>query len=112
MGRDTVLSAFGRWISQHFLRIQSGVWERSEGGPPTFILYPQKDGVVSAEMRKTLAGACVWEGWTLKCSAEEKVKVRCVFDTPVSCQGGQVSVGTLRRNIWAGDTDVGVTLRK
>ena len=54
----------------------------------------------------------VGRGGHLKCSAEEKVKVRCLLDTPVSCQGGQVSVGTLRRNIWAGDTDVGVTLRK
>ena len=88
------------------------MWGRSEGGHSTFVLYPQKDGVISAEMGKTLAGACVGEVWALKHSAEEKVKVRCVFDTPVSCQGGQVSVGTLRRNIWAGDTDVGVTLRK
>ena len=112
MGRDWTLNAFGRWISQHFLRIQPGVCGRSEVGHPTFVLCPQKDGVVSAEMGKTLAAACGGEGWALKHSAEEKVKVRFVLDTPVSCQGGQVSLGTLRRNVWAGDTDVGVTLRQ
>ena len=79
VGRDWTLSAFGGQISQHFLRIQSGVWERSEGGHSTFVLYPQKDGVISAEMGKTLAGACVGEGWALKHSAEEKVKVRCLL---------------------------------
>lgn len=88
-----------------------GVGKESRRAPHMCTVSAERWGYISRGGR--LWQEHVWgRGGHFKLSAEEKVKLRCVLDTPVRHQVGQVNVGTLRRNVWAGDIDLEVMLRK